>query len=237
MPNPVFHFKQFTIHQERCAMKVGTDAVLLGSWVQPPQGGCILDVGTGTGIIALMVAQRCHADILGIDVDQKAVEQATENFSISPWANRLHAEHRSFQDQVAQNDKRWDLILSNPPYFNQSYQAPEESRNLARHTILLDLETLIVGAASALTPKGSLSLILPAHEGPQAMELAERNGLFRSRCTEVITRPGKTAKRWLMQWTNYPGDFFSNQLILEADGRHLYSDAFKLLTRDFYLNG
>ncbi len=218
-------------------MKVGTDAVLLGAWVQPPPGGCILDVGTGTGIVALMLAQRCQADVLGIDVDQKAVEQATENFSISPWANRLHAEHRSFQDQVVQNDKRWDLIISNPPYFNQSYQAPEESRNLARHTILLDLETLIFGAASALTPKGSLALILPAHEGPKAMELAKKNGFFRSRCTEVITRPGKPAKRWLMQWTNCPVEFFYNQLIVEADGRHLYSDDFKKLTRDFYLNG
>jgi tRNA1Val (adenine37-N6)-methyltransferase len=237
MPNPVFHFKQFTIHQERCAMKVGTDSVLLGSWVQTPKEGRMLDVGTGTGIIALMLAQRYNGEVLGIDVDAQAVEQARENFANSPWGLRLKAVQRSFQEQLLQNDAGWDLIVSNPPYFNQSFKAPEESRNLARHTIMLDLETLVLGAASLLSSGGSFAIILPSQEGPKATELAKKHGLFLSRCTEVITRPGKPPKRWLLQWTTKPVVCQNNQLVIEAEGRHRYSEAYQELTRDFYLNG
>lgn len=235
MPNPVFHFKQFTIHQDRCAMKVGTDAVLLGAWVDVPQDGLLLDVGTGTGVIALMMAQRSRAEILAIDVDLQSVEQASENFAQSPWKLRLKAAHRSFQEQANHIDQKWNLIVSNPPYFNQSYQAPELSRNLARHTVLLNLETLISGAASILAPNGSLAVILPSQERHHALEVAGKNGLFLSRCTEVITRPGKLSKRFLLQWTTQPTVFLNNLLVIEADGRHQYSEDFRALTKDFYL--
>src|SRR5437016_1645971 len=133
MSDTTFHFRQFTVHQDKCAMKVGTDSVLLGSWVNAADSTDILDIGTGSGIIALMLAQKSFAQIDAIDVDENACNQAKENFKISPWFDRLHVIHQSFQDYSKSTSKKYNLIVSNPPYFHHASKPSEESRLNARH--------------------------------------------------------------------------------------------------------
>jgi len=137
MPNPWFQFKQFTVWHDKCAMKVGTDGVLLGAWADMEQARSILDVGTGSGLIALMAAQRnLTAAITAIDIDESAIIQARENFDRSPWVNRLTAEPISLEDFAGSTDAMFDVIVSNPPYFHQSLHSPDKKRTLARHSAL-----------------------------------------------------------------------------------------------------
>src|SRR5436190_6902240 len=145
MSETTFRFKQFTIHQDKCAMKVGTDSVLLGSWVDTAQATDILDIGTGSGIIALMLAQKSFAQIDAIDVDGNACEQAEENFKSSPWMDRLHVIHQSFQDYATGTEKKYDLIVSNPPYFQDAFKPAEESKLKAKHGDLLCFAELVDG--------------------------------------------------------------------------------------------
>ena len=138
MRNPFFSFKQFTVRHDRCAMKVGTDGVLLGAWADVRHSRSILDVGTGTGLIALMLAQRCpQAQIVGIDIDEAAVGQALENMSASPWAERLSAQCQDVRSLCQEGC--YDTIVSNPPYFVDSLKCPDEQRTTARHTDTLDI--------------------------------------------------------------------------------------------------
>lgn len=133
MPGTSFAFKQFTIHQDRCAMKVGTDAVLLGAWIVPNGSKTILDIGTGTGIIAMMLAQKTEAHIDAIDIDVDAVNQAAQNISESKFADKIHVSRNSFQDYVKSTAKTFNLIVSNPPYFEQCLKSSDEQRSQARH--------------------------------------------------------------------------------------------------------
>ena len=155
MPNTSFAFKQFTIKQDRCAMKVGTDAVLLGCWVIPNGSKTILDIGTGTGVIALMLAQKTDAFIDAIDIDENAVKQAQENISDSKFSQRIKVTLNSFQDYSKDTDKRFDLIVSNPPYFEQSLKSTDEQRSQARHAYVLPFEELLDGVVKILNPKGN----------------------------------------------------------------------------------
>jgi tRNA1Val (adenine37-N6)-methyltransferase len=141
MSNPFFHFKQFTIYHNLCAMKVGVDGVLLGAWADCRNAGYILDAGTGSGLIALMLAQRSNAIIHAIDIDENSCNQAEINFTNSPFHDRLSVEHISFQNYFP--PVRYDLIVSNPPYFANSLKSPDKNRNLARHDEFLPIEVLI----------------------------------------------------------------------------------------------
>lgn len=139
MPNPYFKFKQFTVYHDRCAMKVGTDGVLLGAWAQVDNARRILDVGTGTGLIALMTAQRSQAHIMGIDIDEKAVGQAEENVKASPWKERISICRKDVMQMCREVDGTFDAIVSNPPYFVENVHCPDARRNVARHTGVLPL--------------------------------------------------------------------------------------------------
>ena len=233
MPNPFFKFKQFTIHHDRCAMKVGTDGVLLGAWVNLSNSQHILDIGTGTGLIALMMAQRCKASsITAIDIDEEAVNQANENIQASPWKEQVKAVQQdicSYQPNVL-----FDTIVSNPPYFINSLKSSDAQRNTARHTDSLSAEDLMRKSAELLTEEGHFSIILPTEQIEELIQIGERVGLYPSRRTNVITRPGLLPKRTLMEFckrnTSYPTD----ELIVELD-RHVYSEEYIALTRDFYL--
>lgn len=233
MPNPFFAFKQFTIRHDRCAMKVGTDGVLLGAWTDLTGSSRILDIGTGTGLIALMLAQRCaQAQVTALDIDPDAVSQAQENIQASPWQERVGA---LLQDiRTYHPDTLFDTVVSNPPYFVDSLKCPDGQRNTARHTDTLSLEGLVGKVAELLTLDGRFSLVLPFEQTENLVRLAAEYGLHPSRQTSVVTRPGLPPKRTLMEFRRTPVALQSDELVIELD-RHVYSEEYIALTRDFYL--
>lgn len=233
MGNSFFKFKKFTVYHDRCAMKVGTDGVLLGAWTDLSRSRRILDVGTGTGLIALMLAQRCpEASVTAIDIDEAAIGQAVENVRNSPWSQRVVP---VLQDVCTYRpDGLFDTIVSNPPYFVNSLKCPDEQRNTARHTDTLDARRLLGKVSEWLAPEGRFSVILPADQVDDFLFLAGQEGLFLSRHTSVVTRPGLAPKRSLMELGRTKEDVCSDELVIELE-RHVYSEDYIALTKDFYL--
>ena len=233
MANPFFTFKQFTIRHDRCAMKVGTDGVLLGAWTDVSHSCRILDVGTGTGLIALMLAQRCpQAYITAIDIDAEAVEQAHENILSSPWKDRVEVLLQDICTFPA--NQQFDSIVSNPPYFIDSLKCPDSQRNTARHTDTLDAKRLLESVARLLSDNGRFSIILPAEQTDLLIQTAYAQRLYPSRQTAVITRPGLSPKRILMEFQKTKEAFQPDEIIIELE-RHVYSEGYIALTKDFYL--
>lgn len=234
----MFRFKQFTVKDESCGMKVGTDGVLLGAWT-PVDASYrrVLDVGTGSGLIALMLAQRSEAQVLAIDVDEAAVFQAKDNFSNSPWAERLAAAHIPLQELQTEP---FDLIVSNPPYFVDSLKNPDAQRRAARHTDTLSQEELLEGARRLLTENGMLAVILPAEMEGAFLALAQQRGLTPYKITRVHTREGKPAKRVLMALRKpispiRPISPITPPLVLIDESGAPRSAAYEELCREFYL--
>ena len=235
MSNNFFRFKQFTVFQDCCAMKVGTDGVLLGAWAEAYKRNNVLDVGTGTGLIALMIAQRnTNATIDAIDIDEGCVMQAKRNISESPFSNRVNVEKSSFQDFAARNDNKYDLIVSNPPYFHNSLKSPNLHRNYARHTDSLSFYEIISDGVSLLTESGSISLILPYEFKTSVLMHAKTVGLFAKRITNVFPLPHKPAKRFLIEFGMSDTECVEDNLIVELS-RHKYTDEYNALTNEFYL--
>lgn len=232
MPNPYFQFKQFTVYHDRCAMKVGTDGVLLGAWADTAASRRILDIGTGTGLIALMLAQRSTAYITAIDIDTEAVAQARENILASPWQHRIEVYRQDVCTFLP--NEQFDTIVSNPPYFEQSLKGPDPQRNTARHTDTLNATELFRKVTDFLHPEGHFSLIIPAEQTDGAIRTGEEHGLYLSRHTAVITRPGLPPKRALLEFRKTKQTCRYNELVIELD-RHVYSEDYIALTRDFYL--
>jgi tRNA1Val (adenine37-N6)-methyltransferase len=213
-------------------MKVGTDGVLLGAWIQCLDEKSILDIGTGTGLVALMLAQRSNAQIDAIDIDDESCLQAKENIQASPWSERIRIVHSSLQDYNP--SRKYDLIVSNPPYFLQSFAPADEARNRARHTdASLSYDELLEGALRLLNPAGRFNLILPAREGFLFRDKAMQQGLFCNRLTTVHPREGKPPKRLLMEFSRREEVTQDDQLILHGDGRE-YSSQYVLLTEAYY---
>lgn len=235
MPNPYFKFKQFTVYHDKCAMKVGIDGVLLGSWAATENCDSVLDIGTGTGLIALMLAQRSIATVDAIDIDENAVLQAKENVENSPWKDRIHVQQISLQELAKVCYKQYDLIVSNPPYFVNSTKAPLENRTTARHTDSLSHEELIVHAKQLLKPTGRICIILPVIEGFQCIEHAIKMGLFCNKQVTVYPKPNAVAKRLLLEFTLISTLKTSSELIIESEERHHYSADFSTLAKEFYL--
>lgn len=233
MPNPFFRFKQFNIYHDRCAMKVGTDGVLLGAWSDFSNTRRILDIGTGTGLIALMAAQRTSdAQITAIDIDEKAVGQAQENIQASPWKDRVEAKLQDICTYMEEG--LFDSIVSNPPYFVDSLKCPDSQRTTARHTDTLDARRLLEKVKRLLTPDGRFSLIIPSDQTAELLRIAEEHQLYPSRLTQVITRPGLLPKRSLVEFRNTPQNCREDELVIELE-RHVYSEDYIALTREFYL--
>lgn len=235
MPNPFFKFKRFTVYHDRCAMKVGTDGVLLGAWVETGNARRILDVGTGTGLIALMLAQRCEAFIYAIDVEKNAVDQARENVKSSPWKSRIDVclqDVRSFP-QVC--NEKFDLVVSNPPFFTEKVRCPEAFRNMARHTDGLGFSELLDSVSFLLSDEGRFSVILPADSASEFIAEAIRTGLYLCRQAWVHTKPGAAPKRVLMTFGKRNDCFRQvEHLCIELE-RHVYSPEFLSLVKDYYL--
>ena len=237
MSQQTFVFKKFSIHQHKCAHKVGTDAVLIGSWAEVNKASTILDIGTGTGIIALMMAQKSNAQIDAIDIEQGSFEQATENAQHSIWAKRIQVYHTSLQDFAKKTDKKYDAVITNPPYFVDSSKAPDEERNHARHTDTLTFADLILGAKKMLNDKGMLYVILPTKEAIDFKVLAEKNNLHLVKLLRVKTKSSNDLeKRHIMLFKFTKEPLVEKILSIENEGRHNYTEDYKKLTGDFYLH-
>lgn len=237
MPGQTFVFKKFTVFQHDSAHKVGTDAVLLGAWAQVEKARSILDIGTGTGIIALMMAQKSHAVIDAIDIEQSSYRQACENVKHSAWQSRIHVHRISLQDYVKSCGKKFDVIITNPPYFVDSFKAPDEERNHARHNDTLPFAELIEGAKNLLEPNGRFYIILPTKEAGDFKQLAEKKGLHLVKRMRVKTKVSNdTEKRHMMKFSLNPGTLQDMTMSIEKDVHHDYTDEYKQLTAGFYLH-
>ena len=216
-------------------MKVGIDGVLLGIWANTVNAARILDIGTGTGLIALILAQRCTSIIDSIDIHPYAVKQAKENIRLSPWPNRINVEEISLQNYAESTACRYDLIVSNPPYFVNSLKAPDEDRATARHTDTLTHEELIFNAMLLLAPSGKICIILPVVEAELCKKYALSKGLFCTCEVKVIPKPNAAVKRILMEFRFLDIQNQVSELVVESTTRHQYSEEFILLAKDFYL--
>ncbi len=235
MSNTWFQFKQFRIEQQRSALKVGTDGVLLGAWCNVADAHSILDVGTGTGLIALMLAQRTDADISAIEIDEASCLDAQLNFRNSPWSERIQLYAADFNEFQDSHPVRYDLIVCNPPFFRKSLKSSNSASTMARHDVALSFVQLITGSKKLLNVPGRLAVIIPVEACDDFRETARLEGLYLCRKTTVIPKTGKSPKRVMLEFSvtqAYPevGDL----VILEE--RNKYSDEFVALTKEFYLN-
>jgi tRNA1Val (adenine37-N6)-methyltransferase len=233
--NKYFQFKQFRIDQHHAAMKVNTDGVLIGAWTQVDNVKNVLDIGTGTGLIALMLAQRCSAAITGIEIELKAAEEAAQNAQHSKWSERITILPVSFQQFVLTTELRFDLIVSNPPFFSNSAKNTNPDLSLARHNHSLPFGDIISGAYKILTSDGRLSLILPFSEASGFILKAQKQGLFLHRITGVKPFPDKNKNRVLIEFGRQPCEITENEISVYDHSKKEYTPEFKLLTRDFYL--
>ena len=234
MHNHFFRFKQFTIHQEHCAMKVSTDGVLLGAWTQPDNATSILDIGTGTGLIAIMLAQRTTASIVGVEIEPNAYRQAEENAANSPWKQQITMVQSSFQDYFRHSNLKFDLIVSNPPFFSNSLKAPHDGRNLARHNDELPTEELLIGVDKMLSPDGRFCLILPYVDSSLFLVDAALHDLYCVHKTYIKPKPKKNRTRVLLELARERQKVHESDLIIQ-DEEGKYTEDFVKLTRDYYL--
>ena len=215
-------------------MKVGTDAVLLGAWVDVEGAHSILEVGAGSGVISLMLAQRTppQTKIEAIEIEQDDARQAHENVARSPWPEKIKVHHQSFQSFNSKN--QYDLIVSNPPYFINSQLSPSNKRTQARHTSSLSYIDLIECAIKLLTSSGRLAVVLPFEEGKYFQSLASKNNLHVIRQLAFFSRQGKPQERWLFEFGLEVTELVTDTLILHGKGEE-WSDEYNILTKDFYL--
>lgn len=235
LANDYFQFKAFTIWQKNTAMKVGTDGVLLGAWARVPTQGKLLDVGTGTGLIAIMLAQRSKANITAIEIDREAYLQAYKNIQECCWHRRITPIHQSFGEFYRHSGKHFDGIVCNPPYFQNTYRPSGSGRNRARNNAMLPYQELVEGSARLLKPKGMLSVIVPYKEAEGLIELALHAGLFCVQRMNILPTPHKEPKRVMLGFKREKQPLFEEWLTIETGRRHHYTPAYRSLTRDFYL--
>lgn len=235
MANEYFQFRQFTVWQDRCAMKVGTDGTLLGAWSRAPIGECrILDIGTGTGLVALMMAQRFpKARIIAIDIDGDAVAQAQDNVMKSPFSAQIEVLQKDVRKMV--DDEGFDAIVSNPPYFVDSLACPDPQRTTARHTVSLSYSNLISAVNRLLKNRGIFSVIIPEWNLSDLQAESNVNGLFPSRIFHIHTTPKKNPKRCLIEFSRTI-DYqpIINDVVLETLP-NVKSEWYRQLTNEFYI--
>lgn len=234
-----FQFKEFEVYQDKTAMKIGTDAVILGAWSSVEHfPDTILDIGSGTGVLGLMLAQRCDAlTIDAIEVEDNAYEQTVENFERSDWADRLFCYHTSFLDfteEMIAEDEKYDLIISNPPFYTDTFQTENEARNKARFTSSLTFEELLKGVSELITDQGVFCTIIPFKEEEDFIKLAKSYNLLLSKICRVKGNATSEIKRSLLSFSFQDKPVIEEELIIEKE-RHQYTDAYINLTKEFYL--
>lgn len=232
----IFNFKQFHVNQERCAMKIGTDGVLLGAWtplINNPN--TILDIGAGTGILSLMLAQRSNAtQIDAIEIDEDAYEQCVENFEASPWGDQLFCFHAGLDEFVDEPEDEYDLIISNPPFYAEDFKTDDSHRDLARFQDALPFEELIEAAALLLSDNGIFSVIIPFKEEAKFVSMCKELDLFPLKITRVKGTPTSEIKRSLLAFSRIDQTLLIDELTIEIS-RHHYTPEYIELTKDFYL--
>ena len=236
MPLEAFKFKQFSVAHDRCAMKIGTDAVLLGAWAAVDHSpNSILDIGSGSGILALMLAQRSVAKLIdAIEIDSEAYEQCVLNFEQSPWGDRLFCYHASLKEFTEEIEEKYDLIISNPPFYTDQFDTKDKARNLARFENALPFDHLITSAKILLSDHGRFCVIVPYGEEDIFCALAKENQLFCNKKLRVRGQKNSEIKRSLMVFSFEEQSPKIEAIYLE-DGRHNYSNAYREMTKEFYL--
>lgn len=217
-------------------MKIGTDGVLLGAWTDvefEPQS--ILDIGAGTGILSLMLAQRSHAPTIdALEIDENAYEQCVDNFEASPWGDRLYCYHAGWVEFVDKMDEVYDLIVSNPPFYSEKVASGDSARDLARQNDTLPFRELVEGVSKLLSDNGRFSVIIPYKETEEFIALANTWGLYVRRTCSVRGHSDAPLKRSLIEFSRTKADVEIEELIIEKE-RHEYTEAYVALTKDFYL--
>jgi tRNA1Val (adenine37-N6)-methyltransferase len=232
-----FQFKQFSVEQNRCAMKIGTDGVLLGAWTPLDNNPYrILDIGTGTGIIALMLAQKSLAEqIDALEIDEDAYEQSVDNFENSPWSDRLFCFHAGLDEFVEEPEDEYDLIVSNPPFYPEDYKSNDEKRDLARFQDAMPFEDLIEAAALLLSENGIFCVIIPFKEESFFLNLAKEYELYPLKITRVQGTPTTEIKRSLIAFDRNQNNIIETDTLIIETARHIYTPEYIELTKDFYL--
>jgi tRNA1Val (adenine37-N6)-methyltransferase len=234
MANEYFNFRQFTIRQGRSAFKVGTDAVLLGAAADIAGAERILDVGSGTGILAIMAAQRSQANITAIEPHEGSFADAAVNISSCPWAGRITLLNSRLQD-FSLGDNKFDLIIANPPYFSDSLKSPDPGKNAARHNVTLTGNDLLEGAARLLAEGGTIQLIMPRTEGNVFIAEAASFGFYCNRIIKIRPLPSSEVKRLIMKFSRSRTMLHEEFLTIEHGPRHEFTSEYIDLTKDFYL--
>jgi tRNA1Val (adenine37-N6)-methyltransferase len=231
-----FKFKAFEVSQDKCAMKIGTDAVLLGAWTSINNNpNSVLDIGSGTGVLALMIAQRSKAELIdSIEIDDDAYEQCVSNFENSPWSDRLFCYHASLDEFVEEIEDKYDLIISNPPFYSEDYKTENTQRDIARFSDALPFNRLIDGASKLLSEDGTFSIVIPFKEEHKLKLLASQVSLFPNRILHIKGSPTSEIKRSLIEFSFLESETIINELIIETT-RHQYTQDYINLTKDFYI--
>lgn len=236
MPQSTFKFKKFNVNQDQCAMKIGTDSVLLGAWTSLKNNPIsILDIGAGTGILALILAQRSNAELIdAIEIDDSAYEQCVGNFEQSPWGDRLFCYHASLQEFADEIDEMYDVIICNPPFYSEDYKTNSAQRDLARFEDAMPFEHLLQSVANLLSLHGIFSVIIPFKEEERFINLASTFNLFPNNILHVKGHSNSEIKRSLIEFSFRKSEVIIKSLIIEIE-RHQYTKDYITLTKDFYL--
>lgn len=228
----VFRFKQFEIEQRDSVFKIGTDGLLIATWVDVNSPQTVLDIGTGTGLIALVLAQRfSQASIQGIDLNPDAIQLANLNFEASPWKERLTANDLPYQNLI---QEQFDLIITNPPFFDKRLKSGKKTKDWARHNDSLPFESIILQTKKLLSPEGTFAIILPTDEFTSFEQLAIQNQLFPKRICTVQGNPNSSIKRYMAEFGHQEVSVKKEALIVEQS-RHVYTEEYISLTKDFLL--
>ena len=231
----MFYFKQFSLSDEKSALKIGTDAVLLGAWAEVTEVDSILDIGTGSGILALMMAQRTKARIDAVEIDTDTAKQARQNIAISPWPGRIRIHVASFQEFANIQIQSYDLIISNPPYFSNSLKSPDPGRSRARHDDSLPVNEFMSGIGKLLADSGQLVVIIPFEARNSWIMEASLHALMPCRMASVFPRQGKPPSRLMIEFRKGKNNAFQEEEIVIRDLNGNYTDHYKRLTYNFYL--
>ncbi|GAB1855203.1 methyltransferase [Flavobacteriaceae bacterium MHTCC 0001] len=234
--SPSFKFKQFNILQDKCAMKIGTDSVLLGAWASlKKQPSSVLDIGAGTGILSLMLAQRSTAEIVdAIEIDDGAFEQCVENFEQSPWGDRLFCYHASLEEFVNEIDDAYDLVICNPPFYTSHFKTKNKQRDLARFQDAMPFGHLISSVSKLLSKIGTFNVVIPYEEEKRFIDLALNFKLFTNKILHVKGNPNSEIKRSFLE-LSFEKKATEQEVLTIETGRHIYTEDYINLTKDFYL--